>query len=912
MELSEEWKAYFPIGKSLEPPLLSSSSSSSSTNHGPLFFIPKPKTLPKTLFSSPSLLPPLLPPPPRLSFSRFLSTSSVPYSTSFSIASRFGPTSSHHHDVSSLLSHNRLRLLHCLDHNISIVFFTTGSNHDRIGFFSVHVQDGDFTFLGDRNGDVFVSNNHFNHKISSILVNPVDDFDGISGDSVVGYLMASTLYAVHWYAVRFFSSSKTPALDYLGCKLFKSSSIVCACFSPHIPEESMVLLENGALFLFDLTSYVNSQKPNGYLKGSKFRVFPDDSSGSGKYKWLGIEFSWHPRILVVARSDAVFLLDFRHDESNVICLAKIDMLSPYDGVDEDKFLAFSRAGDDGFQFVLACRSLLLLCDVRKPMMPLLRWAHDLDNPCFINVIRLSELRSQPRDDRYQWATESGFCVILGSFWNCEFRLFCYGPSSANEGSIAMGISKFCKPFLAWDLPSDFPLSNQECHCGSCLVRQEFSKGALPEWIDWQQKKDIVLGFGILSRDLLELVHESDEFGGFTLIRLMSSGKIEAQRYCASWDLVHSFDPAHRETLFNFEDSLLCSLGDDEYEFPKKFKYLNLEYLRGYLNDNLAKVLDSKMKKFHKGPLQKESFSLDLHEILCEKLKICGFGRFRSSPALAIVFNDISLPTSICEVASRQMWATLPLEFLLLAFSSYPELLDVPFDDKTMPLEFSVVPDLPQLPPFLLRKPSSRGTRWSDKVQPDDSLVGPALPLPILLTLHEFHNGCPDSEKECEFSSDVELALRCNEVMQVATEMAVSDPSLLNNDQTVSLADDRDEMWADSQRPKPFLLYHPVGGESSSIDQLQGNHTFKDEKFATMITKVRKETDPNNTTDNVGLELFDDLCPIELKFDFPAMNFGTQELEAFKTLKRQFAKWQERFKPYQELCMQNNKDIQKMA
>ncbi|KAK8688842.1 hypothetical protein V6N13_087580 [Hibiscus sabdariffa] len=689
MELSEEWKAYFPIGKSLEPPLLSSSSSSSSTNHGPLFFIPKPKTLPKTLFSSPSLLPPLLPPPPRLSFSRFLSTSSVPYSTSFSIASRFGPTSSHHHDVSSLLSHNRLRLLHCLDHNISIVFFTTGSNHDRIGFFSVHVQDGDFTFLGDRNGDVFVSNNHFNHKISSILVNPVDDFDGISGDSVVGYLMASTLYAVHW-------------------------------------------------------------------------------------------------------------------------------------------------------------------------------------------------------------------------------LFCYGPSSANEGSIAMGISKFCKPFLAWDLPSDFPLSNQECHCGSCLVRQEFSKGALPEWIDWQQKKDIVLGFGILSRDLLELVHESDEFGGFTLIRLMSSGKIEAQRYCASWDLVHSFDPAHRETLFNFEDSLLCSLGDDEYEFPKKFKYLNLEYLRGYLNDNLAKVLDSKMKKFHKGPLQKESFSLDLHEILCEKLKICGFGRFRSSPALAIVFNDISLPTSICEVASRQMWATLPLEFLLLAFSSYPELLDVPFDDKTMPLEFSVVPDLPQLPPFLLRKPSSRGTRWSDKVQPDDSLVGPALPLPILLTLHEFHNGCPDSEKECEFSSDVELALRCNEVMQVATEMAVSDPSLLNNDQTVSLADDRDEMWADSQRPKPFLLYHPVGGESSSIDQLQGNHTFKDEKFATMITKVRKETDPNNTTDNVGLELFDDLCPIELKFDFPAMNFGTQELEAFKTLKRQFAKWQERFKPYQELCMQNNKDIQKMA
>ncbi|MFQ6635894.1 hypothetical protein Gotur_010142, partial [Gossypium turneri] len=249
------------------------------------------------------------------------------------------------------------------------------------------------------------------------------------------------------------------------------------------------------------------------------------------------------------------------------------MLSPYAVVDEDQFLAFSRAGADGFQFVLASLSLLLLCDVRKPMLPLLRWAHALDNPCFI---------------------------------------------------------------------------------------------------------------------------DSDEFGGFTLIRLMSSGRIEAQRYCASWDLVQNFNVAHREPFFNFGDSLLYALGDDEYEFPKRFKYLNLDYLRGYLNDNLAEGIDSRIKKSHKGLQQKESFNLDFHEILCEKLK----------------------------------------------------LLDVPFDDMTMPLEFSVVPDLPQLPPFLLRKPSCRSTKWSHKMQPDDSLVGPVLPLPILLTLHEFRNGCPDSEKMC--------------------------------------------------------------------------------------------------------------------------------------------------------------------
>ncbi|MBA0791191.1 hypothetical protein Gohar_015783 [Gossypium harknessii] len=40
----------------------------------------------------------------------------------------------------------------------------------------------------------------------------------------------------------------------------------------------------------------------------------------------------------------------------------------------------------------------------------------------------------------------------------------------------------------------------------------------------------------------------------------------------------------------------------------------------------------------------------------------------------------------------------------------------------------------------------------------------------------------------------------------------------------------------------------------------------------MITKVHKVTNPNGTMDSVGLEIFDDLCPIEFKFDVPVMNF----------------------------------------
>ncbi|KAG8499002.1 hypothetical protein CXB51_005400 [Gossypium anomalum] len=473
-------------------------------------------------------------------------------------------------------------------------------------------------------------------------------------------ILASTLYFVHWYSVIFGNSCKTRALDYLGSELFKSSSIVYACCSPHILEERVVLLENGTPFLFDLVSY-----------GVNLRVLWDDLSGTKNYKWLGIEYNLHPRILELM--------------------------------------------GDGFQCVLASKGLLLLCDVRTPMVPLLCWAHDLDNPCFIDVIR-----SQFRDDTYQWATKSYFYIILGSFWNCEFKLFCYGPSSANEGY----------------------------------------------------------------------------------------------------------------------DSLLYFLSDDEYEIHKRFNYVNLDYFHGYLNDNLVEGLGSKMQKSHKDFQQKESFTLDFHEILCEKLTVLSCTFFCP--------NNISLPISICEVSSRQMWETFPLDLLLLAFSSHFELLDVAFDDMTMPMEFSVVSDLPQLPSFLLGEPSCRNIKWSHKMQ----LVGPILPLPILLALYEFRNGCPNSEK------------MFNEVMRVITEMAILDFCLLNNDESPLLL----MIWVNSLRPKQFLLYYPAVGKA------RGNWIYNDLKFTTMITKVHKVADPNDTIDSVGLELFDDLCPIEFKFDVTIKTF----------------------------------------
>ncbi|XP_061956992.1 uncharacterized protein LOC133678625 isoform X2 [Populus nigra] len=511
---------------------------------------------------------------------------------------------------------------------------------------------------------------------------------------------------------------------------------------------------------------------------------------------------------------------------------------------------------------------------------------------------------------------NGFGIILGSFWNCEFSLFCYGPSfPPRKGSIALEISKFSSCLYAWDHPSGLMLSGDDCQRGDCLVREQFWKEALPEWTDWQQKKDIVLGFGVLSNDLSSLLFEPDEFGGFVLIRLMSSGKLESQRYCASWELVKNIGVAQRDPMLHPEDNLLYFMGDEEYKVPRKFKYFELNYLHAHLNGKLSQVLDSNMAKPCECPHEKELFSLEFHEVLCKKLKICGFGRFRTSPAITVTFNDINLPTSIHEVALRRMWAELPMEFLQLAFSSYSEFHEVLLDQKRVALEFSVVPELPQLPPFFLRKPSNHSNRCSRKVQSSDALVGPALPLPILSTLHELRNGCPNSQEETGgFSSESELSVRCNEVMQVAKEVAVSDSTTkLQDDNAISLDDDRDDFLDHSEKPKSFLLYHPTACQLSFQVHKEDNCVYQDDTFASMITKVHEKQSPHpEKVETFKLEFFDDLCPIDLKFDAREVKFSSQESKISNLLKKNFSKWQEEFTPYREFCSQFTSPRDKMA
>ena len=58
-----------------------------------------------------------------------------------------------------------------------------------------------------------------------------------------------------------------------------------------------------------------------------------------------------------------------------------------------------------------------------------------------------------------------------------------------------------------------------------------------------------------------------------------------------------------------------------------------------------------------------------------------------------------------------------------------------------------------------------------------------------------------------------------------------------------------------------------------MDHVQDN-VFKDEKFDNLIFKVpEKKHVPNGLVETVGPELFDDLCPADLRFDILPRTLG---------------------------------------
>ncbi|XP_071915159.1 uncharacterized protein [Coffea arabica] len=942
MEFSEEWKSLWPISSVFNPPLLlldgnpprppkrtrledeEEKQEEEEKTHeeiGPIIFTPCPKSLIQ-LYSSPSLAPRLPVPYPGLTLARFLVSStlnsatplsSITYSVSSHIASEIGSelVLAQHESHDYLHGFNCLQLLRlpCDGDDESwayLAFFPAGENCEQVGFVKLFLK-GNFQLeveLNHGNQDVFVANQKLNSRILQLLVNPVSDFDdSLSADAassfsssaglaVVGYLMACSIHSVYWYAVKTTSGAdglgvKCAKVDFVGQRLFGISEVVHACWSPHLSEESVVLLETGELYLFGISSclekHPSSNNRVGMKKLNALWSKNKDFENSGRGGWISVEFSWHPRILIVAHAVAVFLVDARSCGCNLSCLLKIQMLS---NIQHDRFIGLCRTGCDGFRFCVTSGRLLMLCDVRQPFRPLLRWVHSLDNPRYITVFRLSELRSNTKDDK--WATDSGSCILLGSFWNSEFSLFVYGPNNKTK-TVSSEISKFCNSFYAWGLPSEFSLSAYGTHCGRFLIREECLKDALPVWFDWRQKTGVVLGFGIFSRDPLAPLPKSDTVDGFLLIRLTSSGKLEAQRYHAVGECGRISDEAHRKTLCNSQADLLYEMSHEEDDLNIKFNFLNFQYLQGYLNGNLAEILSKERKQVDKVALKKEAGKESNEESMVGDPT--GYG---SLQRIFDVFKDINLPTSIYEIALRCIWANMPEYLERLALSSHSKYPEAPkFESYGIPFQI----------------PSYCGNTKSRKFLPSKALKQSFLPPPFWLTLHMDISGMLGKKNLVIRSAEEEIQLQCDGVMEAADELTgarTEAESELDGTYAVSLADDTDEINIGDGDVRNFFFHKPV----ALLDEVC-TMEIKCEKFRTWSKRFttflyrKQELSPDVSPEMVGLDLLNAGCPIQLTFNDSDISFDPNELKTLKLLKKQHLDFQKGFGLYQEYVTRGN-------
>ncbi|EPS74338.1 hypothetical protein M569_00424 [Genlisea aurea] len=804
---------------------------------GPLIFAPKPNSS-TTLIQTPEIALHLPPPYPFLPLSRFLQKHDCFYSSAASISSLLGPQIpeySHYHGF------NTLQLLQIPNCKIAVAFFPSGKNSDVVAFSILTTAYGTLQVLpqGGNPFSVVKEGNRNRHRITRLLVIPWEKAE--AHPDIAGSLMVCTNYSVYWYSIRIRShKSYSCCLDYLGCadpKALLGKSVVSSCWSPHFREESLLVLENGDLLMFSLD--ISSQKNSVVKKifhislSRKLKLAVDDNR-----KWFGCEFSWHPRLFVVFHDHEVFLISCMLE--GVVTVSSLLKLEIVSDAENDAFLALAMVdSSDGHCYAVATRRKLFLCHAGKPNKLMLEWEHKLDNPRYMIVSRLSNLR----------ADEMGHYIMLGSFWDDKFRVFRYGQDSYEmEGTVMAG---FYNTYCSWGLPFDLPLLDSKCECGSCLLRSDFARDSLPVWIDWRQRENPVSGFAVLDSDLSKNLSSPEN--GFVLIVLTSSGCLHAQPFGAITESEKVSGAVHkRKSSSSSSDHIHQHLYDStgsEYRGNSKYCHLKFEFLTAYLNGNLADLIlekKPKRKNIHDG------------DDVCPKREE---GFFSGTPKL---LNDISLPVSIKEIALKSFYSELREHPLKLSFSKHSDHDDDSDDDDSF--EFLNVPnqnqDDDEAYPF--RTPSIQSNKWSKKVQLKDSLIGPLLPPQFLLAYRRIDGGS-DLEEE----PDSHLELICDEVVKAILRRHDDDQSL------------------GSEHPK-FCYHRPPTASSR-----QGKN---DDAFSTFVFRRRASSEGSDEVLNFG-------CPVEVKFRSVASSandsLGAEGMETLRGLNKLNQDFQEGFKPYRE-------------
>ncbi|XP_038972629.1 uncharacterized protein LOC103716030 [Phoenix dactylifera] len=298
------------------------------------------------------------------------------------------------------------------------------------------------------------------------------------------------------------------------------------------------------------------------------------------------------------------------------------------------------------------------------------------------------------------------------------------------------------------------LSARPFSSGDNIVRERFYKANGSKSAEWQQRKDVVVGFCVV---LSHLLNRHSKSAGFSLIRLTLPGRLEIQRYDSSWNL-----SGEKPETLEFKDSIVYWMSEDDAVF-NRYNFFKIFYLYDYIKSNLFNALVMQNSLSNHKETNKVSLSHDIEELISNSLKF-------SNVSISDFVSDASIPTSIFEIASRRVLSCVRADLLPLVFKKYSDLFG---NQRDSSFEFLEVPScLPhnRLLPFFVGKPSIRSEKWSSKASPGEVLVGPVLPLSVLLALQQIDR--PDAIDE---QDDDPLTLQCRSILEhVCPEMFVVD------------------------------------------------------------------------------------------------------------------------------------------
>ncbi|CAN6290080.1 unnamed protein product [Urochloa humidicola] len=861
MNLSEDWRSLFPACAVFAAPS-AAPVPSAAASRGPLHFSPLPPRTP--LLSLPY---PVRPPRSstrcldRLLRSFVGATSFLPRSDLESLAETLlpqpSPLSSPPSNLIAVL--RRPRLSSCS----LILFFPYGENAEHVAFVTLDAT----TVAGSAPVSLVVQSDGFMHPGHRIqqLATTVNEpsWPSEQEDSLEGFLLAVTMYSLNWFRVES-RGSGTSALVPSARQRF-DSVIVHACWSRHLLSECIVLLESGELCWFDLDT----------RQGGKMKI--DSGSKDDCGDWLSCDYGPQPWVVIVATSKSILLIDLRFEdcgECKVLARVGTPGLFETDPFAEpDRYLAFCRSGFDHFHFTVVTERYLILLDVRQPLTPVLAWQHELESPNSVAMFRLSELRPSKE---HEWASNSGFAILVGSFWTGEFGVFCYGPKEQGcpENS----------HLYAWDLPSRFFLSSQHCSCNNGIVEDVFSRAVSR---DSQQSKNPTVGYFVLPNDLL--VPETS-FTAFAIICLKASGELEMQRYraLASHDDIPCDESHH--TAKTSKSSIFPDTSSED--FPLRYSLMKLHFLSEYLEGNLCNALVN-----YDSSVNKQMGQIIVSEAVSEYAE----DNSSSSPrSVSDVLCNASIPMNIFEIACQRILNSLPSNILHVTFSKYKDMLACS-TEKTVGEHLDVPTCLAcdKLRPFLLAKPSSINYYVTRKVRSSDALVGPVLPIHVLLAMEERNKGIESFSDGVTLETD-SVSDQCREVLEALDPLiSIADTHNYNEwSAPQELNDVKPYFSYERQIEHRFTLDGSAGKEKEDQkldDPLRTSATqYQDKIFMTFV--CGKAIAPDS-----GPEQLFDFGPVRMDFDTPGMEIQPDEEKAYKCLKKQFVAWQNNFKPYQDFC-----------